>query len=443
MDYPLPEDVESAMMAGDFSLARSLIHSHQRPENLPKAMADRFDMAAHEMEIIKSCYNISLEEGDRLLLEAYPETYVKGKVYDYVIQGELDWRYIDGEVMLEKRSVENAAKRVPGLVPPAASDDNADSDLQIRDENVEYMKSHDERKARIHIRSRLKVKGHVGEKVHVNMPIVRNAESISDIVLHDHSESMVSVDDEDALMRTAVFEKKLEEGDEFFLDFSYVITAHKRNIEAKGDVIDTEAFAEYLKEEGPHIVFTPFLKEIVKEIVGDRTDPADKARAIYEWITTYIRYSYVREYAAIRNIPEYAIANQKGDCGIQALTFITLCRIAGVPARWQSGWYTTPEGVFCHDWAEFYLPSYGWCFADCSFGGGAYNMGKMERWQHYFGSDDCLRTPCNNACCRTLTGKKRYAADPVDSQRGEVETGKSLPREDIEWSAETLEFEYL
>ena len=70
-------------------------------------------------------------------------------------------------------------------------------------------------------------------------------------------------------------------------------------------------------------------------------------------------------------------------------------------------------------------------------------MGKMERWQHYFGSDDCFRTPCNNACCQVLTGKRCYASDPVDSQRGEVETGRSFPREDLEWSAETVEFEYM
>ena len=37
-----------------------------------------------------------------------------------------------------------------------------------------------------------------------------------------------------------------------------------------------------------------------------------------------------------------------------ALTFITMCRIAGVPARWQSGLYVAPDSVGSHDWAEFY-----------------------------------------------------------------------------------------
>ena len=34
-----------------------------------------------------------------------------------------------------------------------------------------------------------------------------------------------------------------------------------------------------------------------------------------------------------------------------ALTFITMCRIAGVPARWQSGLYVAPDSVGSHDWA--------------------------------------------------------------------------------------------
>ncbi len=43
------------------------------------------------------------------------------------------------------------------------------------------------------------------------------------------------------------------------------------------------------------------------------------------------------EYFLLDDIAEYCAVNQKGDCGVQALLFITLCRIVGIPARWQSG----------------------------------------------------------------------------------------------------------
>ena len=53
----------------------------------------------------------------------------------------------------------------------------------------------------------------------------------------------------------------------------------------------------------------------------------------------------MRKYSIIENIPEYAGINQKGDCGIQALLFITLCRYGGVPARWQSGLFAAPYDI--------------------------------------------------------------------------------------------------
>ena len=43
-------------------------------------------------------------------------------------------------------------------------------------------------------------------------------------------------------------------------------------------------------------------------------------------------YSFVRNYYTIPNIPEYAASGGKGDCGVQALLFITLCRCVGIPA---------------------------------------------------------------------------------------------------------------
>ena len=53
---------------------------------------------------------------------------------------------------------------------------------------------------------------------------------------------------------------------------------------------------------------------------------------------------------------------------MQALLFITLCRMSGIPARWQSGLYATEFYTGCHDWAQFYIEPYGWVFADPSFG---------------------------------------------------------------------------
>ena len=50
-----------------------------------------------------------------------------------------------------------------------------------------------------------------------------------------------------------------------------------------------------------------------------------------------------REYSTIENIPEYVLDNRHGDCGQVSLLFITLCRISGIPAHFQSGFMMHPR----------------------------------------------------------------------------------------------------
>ncbi len=110
----------------------------------------------------------------------------------------------------------------------------------------------------------------------------------------------------------------------------------------------------------------------------------------------------MREYFTILQIPEYAVLNQKGDCGVQALLFITRCRCAGIPARWQSGLFVTPYSQGCHDWAQFYIAPYGWLFADPSFGGSGYRSGNLEKQEHYFGNLDPWRMVANSEFKKAL-----------------------------------------
>ena len=62
-----------------------------------------------------------------------------------------------------------------------------------------------------------------------------------------------------------------------------------------------------------------------------------KARKIYDFITTQAVYRFMPPYLTVTNIPEYFLSGLRGDCGVQAITFVTLCRLCGVPAQWQSG----------------------------------------------------------------------------------------------------------
>lgn len=128
-----------------------------------------------------------------------------------------------------------------------------------------------------------------------------------------------------------------------------------------------------------------------------------------------------------------------------ALTFITMCRLAGIPARWQSGLSVSPAGVGNHDWAMFWLPSHGWLYADCSFGASMARNGDEVLRNHYFGNLDTGRMVANRAFQAPfdppMTG---FRHDPYDNQKGEIEVdGRGLYGDELVARREVLRFEDL
>ena len=173
----------------------------------------------------------------------------------------------------------------------------------------------------------------------------------------------------------------------------------------------------------PHIRFTPFIRALCNELKGDETNPLLIARRFYDYVTPNAVYRYVPPYFMKTNNPEYFAAGQRGDCGMHALLFITLCRCVGIPAQWQAGLYARPGSVGNHDWARFYVAPYGWLYADGSFGGAAYREGHLDRWNFYFGNLEPWRMVSNAAYqADFMPPKKHVRIDPYDNQCGEVET---------------------
>jgi transglutaminase-like putative cysteine protease len=182
-------------------------------------------------------------------------------------------------------------------------------------------------------------------------------------------------------------------------------------------------------ERRPHIRFTPEVKATVARIVGDETNPLAKARRIFRYVSDNVAYCSEEEYSTIGNLTTKALRSRKGDCGIHAMTFITLCRAAGIPARWQSGWETLRSGNDMHDWAEFYVAPWGWlpCDPTCP----PYGVQKSDDpavRDFYFGHLDSYRLIVNRDFGRDLfPPKPSLRSEPLDFQRGEVEIdGKNL-----------------
>lgn len=180
-------------------------------------------------------------------------------------------------------------------------------------------------------------------------------------------------------------------------------------------------YKEYTAERDRHIVFTPRLRRLADSLTAGEPNPWLKARRIFRWVNDHFPWASAREYSTIENIPEYVLDNRHGDCGQVSLLFITLCRLSGIPAHFQSGFMMHPGGWNLHDWAEIYLEGIGWVPVDQSFGVPSFARNAEEEY-FFVGGIDSWRMLVNQDYGMPLEPAKRYPrSETVDFQRGEVE----------------------
>lgn len=182
----------------------------------------------------------------------------------------------------------------------------------------------------------------------------------------------------------------------------------------------------YAGERPPHIVFSDEVKELAGSLITPGMSDYEKVRAFYLWINDSIIWTSAIEYGLMPDIPGYVLANRRGDCGMQTLLFLALCRYAGIPARWQSGWMMHPGHVNLHDWSEVWLEPAGWVPVDVSFKLQPSGIAAVSEF--YITGMDSYRLTVNNDYGRRFYPPKDHPrSEPLDFQRGELEwSGSNL-----------------
>lgn len=104
------------------------------------------------------------------------------------------------------------------------------------------------------------------------------------------------------------------------------------------------------------------LVDTVFSLLETACGPVEQARIIYDWVQSSLSYIYPPEVRGVRN----AFETREGDCGQYSALFITMARIAGIPARQQSGFNFFPGKTGAHVWSEIYLPVKGWVPIDAT-----------------------------------------------------------------------------
>jgi hypothetical protein len=120
-------------------------------------------------------------------------------------------------------------------------------------------------------------------------------------------------------------------------------------------------------EETENNLFSPYLKKLSRQIVGNETNDYLKAKRIYEWICKNVVWTDPKP--VLGDAAEYTAKYRRGDCGAKSNLFISLCRINKIPARSQGGWRVQPDRDHAqHSWAQVYFEPHGWMPVDVTVG---------------------------------------------------------------------------
>jgi transglutaminase-like putative cysteine protease len=417
---PLPEEIQREECAGNYGRAKAICEQRLTLP-LPRLLKERLEYECERIQRILYEYPILEEEAKRKLFDSI-EGFSEDEWRSLEKRGYLDAIPVEGRMHYERRYADNLVfalpeykKRMPEDVEKTALQTylHARLDKLIAGDPPKTYKIIAEMKvapdiSRIH-----------GARLRCWLPFPKVGNPVLSTRLLECSHDSYDLAPNDALQRTIYMEDQPRENLSFWVRFEYTIKEQMNRIDP--EAVSPSHLNTHLGQHPPHIIFTEFLKELTGEIVGDEENPYIRAKRIYDWITLNVKYSFMHAYSLYSNLSEFAACNLRGDCGVQALLFITMCRIAGVSASWQSGWEANPFHIGSHDWAVFHVEPYGWLPADPSFGGGRKETPRYREF--YFTNLDAFRMIANADFMRGFSPeKKHWRSDPTDNQSGELET---------------------
>lgn len=430
LNVGLPEDILRRKLYGDFEGAIRLIDRRLARDDQPQALRNCMIVQREMMLRTPADYPFTREEALAVVRGHIPD-FSEEEFDERVDAGKIGWIYLNGEMHFFNRFFQTMCKAEPAFALRAGvaihgveSAKKGSVEDGLLDSTRKQLSAEGQLSRRIRIRACMKLKEAQftpGMFIRAHLPVPCACDQQSDIRIEKIFPENGQIAPEDALQRTVCWEETMQENHEFCVEYSYIHTAKYHDVsKIVADPVQPDFCTE---EEAPHIVFTPYIRELVRSLSEGTDDPLEKARRFYDFITLNMKYTFMPAYFILENIAETCARNFTGDCGVFTLLFITMCRCAGIPAQWQSGFTAEPDFLGGHDWARFYIAPYGWLYADPSYGTGAVRADNEERRKHYFGNLDPFRMVANNAFQREFTVEKQHwRGDPYDNQVGEMET---------------------
>ena len=181
---------------------------------------------------------------------------------------------------------------------------------------------------------------------------------------------------------------------ELHLDIQYDVIRHERVALAQQAHLTVANLSSKEREEDLQpdalVPVTGLPAELAAKVTEGKTAPLEKARAIYDYVFTTMKYDKSGTGWGHGDVL-YACDAKKGNCTDFHSLFIAMARSQGIPARFEIGFPLpsdkhSAEIAGYHCWSDFYIDGKGWIPVDIS-----------EAWKHpekhdyFFGSHDVNR----------------------------------------------------
>jgi hypothetical protein len=288
-------------------------------------------------------YMINPETGYVILITPSPGAYPRGLAWD----GENLWHVDYQEDMLYKLAVNDG----------------------------ENMLKTNERKGRVTYTHQVKNFGPgkvLTTDVHIAIPTNRDNQMVEDISYNVKPTDFVT---DRWGQKTAHFRhKNIEAGATALVEMTTLATTYDvryfifPDLVGGLDEIPKEISDKYLENNEKFQYDHPAIQKALKAVVGDEKNPYWIARKIFNHIIENMYYEMTGGW----NTAPTVLERGNGSCSEYTFVFISMCRAAGVPARYVGSVVVrhddaSLDDVF-HRWAEIYLPNYGWIPVDGSRG---------------------------------------------------------------------------
>jgi len=462
MYLPLPSPVQQMKERGNLEEAEAYLqHLLETGECLPEERR-RFRAELEILRRLPAEYPYTRAEALELV-RRYVPNFSEADFDSLLMKGKIFWRYLDGEARFFGRFFDSLCKTDSFFAEAAEKRGHRipGSDRRLLQESAEKMREQGELSVRITVRAELELEKaffREGALVRAYLPLPRVTEEQGDIVLEEMSAGG-QLGAESAAQRVVFWEERLGENHPFLLSYRFLHTERYRDVYGLAERMQAEGRAEKQSENETtkygaekrtesgydSALFPPsaYLRSLAAALTEGVTEPLVKAKCFYDFITKKVRYSFMPSYFCLDRMAERCAMDRVGDCGIQALLFLSLCEAVGIPARWESGLKTEPKFIGAHDWVRFFTPSFGWRAADLSYGGSAWKRGEERLHRFYFGNVDPWRMAANARILgETGFPEPEFRADPYDNQVGEMALdGRGLRYEEFHRRKEVLRAE--